>query len=451
MKAAAKYATFLALSLMLLLPVHALGKSVSVVPIKDVVDRGLAAFVERAIKEAEKLGVDAIIFEIDTPGGRVDAALIIRDAILYTETKTIAFINPRAISAGALISLAADHIVMSEGGTIGAATAVDLQGKKASEKVISYFRSEMKATAEKTGRPTDLAEAMVDEDVDIPDLAPKGKLLTLTTEEALQYKIADHKVEKLDRDEKLQEVLGLYDLSGARIIRVETNWAEVLARFFTHPIVSSLLMSLGFLGLLFELRTPGWGVGGSVGLISLGLFFWSHYLVHLAGWEGPLLFAAGAIMLLIEVLYIPGFGLVGLAGIVSIMAGLFASLMGGVEYMTFWTMKEVSRAVTSMGLAFILSILVSILVLRSLPRISFWNKLILQAAEKTEEGFRSSPSEYEHLVGATGLALTMLRPAGTGTFSGRRLDVVSEGDYIEKHKVIKIIAVEGSKIVVRQA
>ena len=190
--------TFLVLLLGLGLPTRA--EEVHIAKISGTIEGGVAAFVTRVMSDAEDAGVKAVIFEIDTPGGALDAALTIRDAILYSETKTIAFINPRAISAGALIALSTDHIIMVEGGTIGAATAVDMQGNKASEKIISYFRNEMKATAEKTGRSSKLAEAMVDEDVDIEGLAPKGKLLTLTTEEAIEQDIADHKIsEKTNR------------------------------------------------------------------------------------------------------------------------------------------------------------------------------------------------------------------------------------------------------------
>jgi membrane-bound serine protease (ClpP class) len=243
-------------------------EEVYLAPITGTIERGVAAFVTRVMTDAENNGVAAVIFEIDTPGGAIDAALTIRDAILYSDVKTIAFINPRAISAGALISLATDHIVMMEGGTIGAATAVDMQGNKASEKVISYFRNEMKATAEKTGRSSKLAEGMVDEDVDIEGLAPKGKLLTLTTNEALEQGLAEHIITETNRSEQLVSVLKHYNLENANILRQTTNWTEVVVRWLTYPAVASLLMSLGFLGLIFEIQSPGWGVGCSSSSVS---------------------------------------------------------------------------------------------------------------------------------------------------------------------------------------
>jgi len=432
----------------LAVPAPASSGTVHVVTIEGIIDRGLAALVERAVEDAKAEAVDAIVFDIDTPGGRLDAALIIRDAILYAEITSIAFVNPRAISAGALISLACDHIVMVGGGTIGAATAVDMQGEKASEKVISYFRNEMKATAEKTGRDPKLAEAMVDEDVDIPDLAPEGKLLTMTTEEALEYKIADHKIEASNGEAQIQEILGLYELTDAEVVRVQTNWAEYVVRFFTHPVVSSLLMTIGFFGLIFEVRTPGWGIGGTLALIALALFFGSHLIVHLANWGEILLFGIGVILLVIELLYIPGFGLVGALGILCILGSLFLSLMGRVE---LWTIDEISQGITQVGLAIIASFILAVILLKTLPRVGAWNRLILQTEARTEEGFRSSPPEYEDLVGAIGVALSMLRPAGTGQFGDRRIAVVTEATYIPKGAAIKVIAVEGNRVVVREA
>lgn len=421
-------------------PPVALGSQVYRIPIHDTIDGGLAAFVERAVKEAEQAGADAIIFEVNTLGGRLDSAVQIRDVILNSPVKTIAFINKRAISAGALISLSADQIVMAGGSSIGAATAVNLEGKKASEKVISYFRTEMRATAEKTGRPPEIVEAMVDEEIEIPGLSPKGKLLTLTTDEALQHGIAEHKAETLE------EILEINDLKGATVVEVKVNWAEQLVRFLTNPFVSSLLLTLGFLGLIVEVRTPGWGVGGTVGIIALALFFGSHYIVRLAGWGELLLFALGALLLLVEILYIPGFGVVGLLGIVVMVASLFMSLIG-----RFPTSEDIGEALMMVSLSIIGTFIASIMILRTLPKVGAWNRLILHTEERVEKGFRASPVEYESMVGASGVALTVLRPAGTGLFDGKKVTVVSEGEYIPKGARIHVVAVEGNRVVVGEA
>ena len=437
-----------ALALVLLLPALCRAEgSVYVVPIEGTIEGGLAAFISRVMEEAEAEDVSAVIFEIDTPGGALDAALVIRDAILYSDVKTIAFINPRAISAGALISLATRHIVMVEGGTIGAATAVDMQGKKASEKVISYFRNEMKATAEKTGRPPKLAEAMVDEDVDIADLAPKGKLLTLTSTEAVATKIAETMITATGDGDKLQAVLAHYELDGARITRQSVNWSEQVVRWLTHPIVASLLMSLGFLGLIFEIQSPGWGVGGTIGLICLGLFFGSHLLVQLADWTEVLLFLGGVILVIADLFFIVGFGVLAVPGVILMIAGLFLSLMGrhgtldlGVrghwcEAPAYWRSSR--------------TVVIACVMLKMLPRTSAWKWLVLQAEERRDAGFIAT-GQHDGLLGKEGVAFTPLRPSGTGLIDGRRVNVAADGEFIERDSRITVIEVEGNRIVVRK-
>ena len=265
---------------------------VHLVPVEGMIDLGLAPFVERVLDEAAGSQAAAVVLEVNTFGGRVDAAVLIRDALLRSRVRTVAFVNRRAISAGALISLAASTLAMAEGGTIGAATPVEMgqpggAAQPVGEKTVSYVRKEFRATAESRGRPPLLAEAMVDADVQIPGVIGKGKLLTLTTEEALKHKLADF------RADTVEAVLDRLGLAGAEVRRAAPTWAEHVLRFLTHPLVSSLLMTIGILGIIVELRTPGFGVPGAVGIGCLALFFWGHWLVRLVGWEELLLVGIG--------------------------------------------------------------------------------------------------------------------------------------------------------------
>ena len=441
--------SFLAMLLVLATGVISAGaqQTVYVVPIEGTIEKGLAAFVSRVMAEAASEGVSAVVFEIDTPGGALDAALTIRDAILYSDVKTIAFINPRAISAGALISLATDHIAMADGGTIGAATAVDLQGNKASEKIISYFRNEMKATAEKTGRRPDLAEAMVDEDVDVPDLAPKGKLLTLTTDEAIETQLAELKVSGSGRKAKLDSVLAHFELADARVYDQRVRWSEQLVRWLTHPVLASLMMTLGFLGLIFEIQSPGWGVGGTVGLICLGLFFGSHLLVDLADWTEVLIFLVGVALVIVDLFFISGFGVVGIPGLILMIAGLWLSLIGRTE---LWTWDSVGVATRPLLVAFAVTFVLGYLMVKRLPRSTTWNRIVLQAETSRSAGY-SADSAYDDLLGTEGVALTSLRPGGTGQFGDTRVSVGTEGDFIDRNTPIKVVEVEGNRVVVRKA
>src|SRR5687768_14695558 len=211
---------------------------VYVAPIEGIIDLGLAPFVQRVLDEAAAAGAAAVVLEINTFGGRVDAAVQIRDALLNAKVPTVAYVNRRAISAGALISLAAEHLVMAPGGTIGAAAPV-MAGQPGggaapavSEKTVSYVRKEFRATAESRKRPALIAEAMVDADVAIRGVIEKGKLLTLTTDEALKHKVAEFRADSV---EAALEHLGI---KGAELRRAAPNWAENVVRFLTHPLLS---------------------------------------------------------------------------------------------------------------------------------------------------------------------------------------------------------------------
>jgi membrane-bound serine protease (ClpP class) len=407
-------------------------------PIHETIDGGIAAFVERSIETAERDGMDGIIFRIDTPGGRIDSAVEIKDAILNARIPTIAFIDKNAISAGSLISLACDSIYMATGASIGAATAVDLEGKKASEKIISYFRAQMRATAEANGRRADIAEAMVDEQLEIEGITKKGQLVTLTYTEALAYGISDGTIDSID------EVLARIGGSDAKAAEFRMNWTEHVVRFLTNPIVSSLLMSLGFIGLLIELKTPGWGLGGLIALIALTLFFGSHYIVRLAGIGELLLFTAGIVLLLLEIFVIPGFGVAGVSGIALIVTSFFLSLVGS------WPTRDVFlRAGYTVGWSFIITFVLGIMVIKLLPKSSLFHKITLNEAQHSTDGYTSAPSRAE-LLGKTGRALTTLRPAGTVEIDGKRIDVITEGGYIAQDAGIIVARVEGSKVVVRE-
>ncbi len=417
---------------------------VYVVPIAGMIDLGLAPFVQRVLDEAAGAGAAAVVLEINTFGGRVDAAVLIRDALLRARVRTVAFVNARAISAGALISLAAETIAMAEGGTIGAATPVTMgqpgaPAEPVAEKTVSYMRKEFRATAEARKRPPRLAEAMVDADVDIPGVNDKGKLLTLTTEEALQHQVADVRATSVDA------VLEFLELTGADVRLASQTWAETLVRFLTHPVVSSLLLTLGMLGLIVELRTPGFGVPGVFGVTSLALFFWGHWLVQLAGWEELLLVGAGVVLLVLELLITPGFGLIGALGLVALLGGLGLSLVG-----VGATWEMVLLAAGRVVLSLLLALAAALAVLRVLPRLPFGRRLVLETEMAADAGYASAPERDRRWMGQRGTAASPLRPAGLADLAGERVDVVSDGEFIDAGAPIEVIRVDGNRIVVRR-
>lgn len=404
------------------------------------IDLGLAPYISRTISEAEKNNADAIIFKINTFGGRVDAATQIKDAILSSKIKTIAFINNRAISAGALIALSCQTIVMAPGSNIGAATVVDQTGEKVSEKYQSYMRSEMRSTAERNGRNTEIAQAMVDERIVIPGLTDSTQLVTLTSEEALKYKMTDTILTSID------QVLEFIGYKNAELVKVKSNWAEDVVRFLSNPIISSILIMIGFFGLLAEIKTPGWGVPGTAGLIALALFFGSSYILQLASLVEILMFIAGVILLAVEIFVIPGFGIAGISGIILIFLSIFLSLIGSGPFITF---ESISMAIIQLAFAIIAALVLIFLLAKYLPKSDLFNRLVLSDAEKAEEGF-VSVSEEPSLLGKTGVAVTILRPVGIAEIEGKRVEVVSDGEFIQPGTLVKVVKVEGMRVLVSE-
>lgn len=427
------------------------GKRIFVVPIGGTIDLGLASFVHRVVGEAKQ--GDVVLLDIKTFGGRVDAAVQIRDELLGAKATTVAFVDQRAISAGALISLAADTIIMTPGASIGAATPVQMGGdgeaQPTSEKVVSYMRAEMRATAEAKGRRADLAEAMVDPDVEVKGVIEKGKLLTLTTERALELGLADGRAADLDG------AIALLNLQGAQREYRDTHWAERLARALTDPMVSSLLMTFGVLGLLMELYTPGFGIGGIIGITCLVLFFGGQYAANLAGWEEVILFLVGVALLLVEVLVIPGFGVAGIAGLLAIGASLVMAMFElhlpwDVSFELGYVQEMVEGALVRLALALVALIVGAIVFARFLPGMRLGKQLVLQSATSAASGYVGTAAEHATLLGKRGRVTTALRPAGIAQFDGHRVDVVSEGEFIDKDTEVEVIQVDGNRVVVRR-
>ena len=362
-------------------------KNIYVVPIQDVIDLGIPGLVNRSISLAEENNADLIVFDIDTFGGRVDAATQIKDAISGTEIPTVGFINRRAISAGSLIALSCDKIFMTEGATIGATSVVDMSGTKQSEKSQSYMREEMAATAEKSGKNPDIARGMVDEELSFDYLIvdgdslkvediegrKEGKLITLTTELALKYGISDGK------SENLEELLSQLGIENYNIITVNENWSENLVRVLTNPTVSSLLTTFGTIGIISELYSAGWGIGGTIGIICLTLALGAGYITQLASSTDLLIILCGLFLLVIEFVAIPGFGFFGLAGIAILFYGLYLLLIPDIPVGP----DVYSEALDGFSWAVVVGIFGIIFLLRLIGQSAFFQRLVSTDSNKT--------------------------------------------------------------------
>ena len=407
------------------------------IAVTGTVENGLAPYVARALREAENAGAAAAYLDIDTPGGRVDAAERISDAVRRAGLPVYAFVNPRAFSAGALIAISAKEIYMRPGAVMGAATPVDGEGQRASEKMVSAMRAEFRAVAEERGLDPRIAEAMVDEAVEIPGVVAKGQLLTLTSGEA--RKVGYARAEVADEAALLDAV----GLSGAQVVSAEPNWAEQVVRFLTNPLVSPLLLSLGLLGLVLEIKSGAFGLGGLVSLASLGLFFGSSFVLGLAGWEEVLLLGLGLVALAIEVFVLPGFGIAGVLGLVAVGGAMVLAMMGAAP-----SSGDVAQALAILGASLVITAAVIYAWLRHIPNSDRWGGLFLRGGMAQAEGYISAPARAD-LVGQEGVAVTDLRPAGTATIAGERVDVVTEGEFVTQGSPVRVLRSEGYRHVVR--
>jgi len=453
-------------------PAQAEAAPVYVVPITGTIDLGLAPYLRRVLDEAEAAGAAAVLLEIDTPGGRLDAVLQMQDALLDTGVPTIAFVDRTAFSAGALVAIASERIAMSPGAVIGAATPVlGGTGEAADAKTISAVRAAFRATAEVRGRDPLVAEAMVDPEIAIPDLVARGQLLTLTTDEAVAWGYADTVAASR------AEVLAANGLAGAPIVATSPGPAERLARFVTDPVVASILIILALLLIVGDFFVEGFGLAGAAGLALLATFFWGHLLAGLAGWEDVALVVLGLGLIAVELLVVPGFGIPGILGLAALLGGLFLAMLGR----DIRTPAGIERAGFTVAASLLVSILGLVALLAWLPRSRRLGGLILRpeaatgtaatrpAATGPAAGWlrwfgdppplpaadpaprADAPSGAgAPLLGQTGVALTDLRPSGLAEFAGRRVDVVSEGDYIRAGDPVEVTGDERYRRVVRR-
>ena len=410
------------------------GSSVWVVPIDSEITPATAQFVERRIEEANDAQPLALVFLINTPGGRIDAAQRISDAILQRATVPTFAVVESALSAGALIAMSTEQIAMLPGSEIGAATVINgLTGQQASEKINSAWRGIFRATAEARGRNAEVAEGMVDTRVEIPGLSTNEELVTLSAAQAVEYNIANIQARSLG------DALDGFGYGGATIQRLEPTLSERVAGSLTSPLVAALLLAVGLGGILIEIFTPGFGLPGGIGALALALFFGGAFIATPAGPLDLVLLLAGVLLLAAEVLVIPGFGVAGVLGLAAIIFAIFRIFEErSISVLSYTTLF----AAALLGLAFWL-----------FPNKRFGGFLTLSTRLSSElnadlGGAHASNNLYD-LVNQEGVATSDLRPAGVARFGEARVDVVTEGDFIGSGTPVRVLRVEGNRVTVR--
>lgn len=398
---------------------------VFVVPVREEITRATQRYIDIAIKEAESKGASMILFELDTYGGLVDATEKIKNHITSTNIETTCFIDNKAESAGVLLAISCDNIVINPYGTIGSAETIPNN-----EKILSMWKSMLRNVAQNKGRDPEIVEAMADVDVTIEGISEKGKLLNLTAEEALGFGIADGIA---STQEEVLEFLGLEDV---RVEVVEEDWSTKIGKLLSSQLVSSLLLIIGLLGIIVEFFVPGFGLPGIVGGVALFLFFGGNLMVGNASWFSIMFFLVGVILLVIEV-FVPGFGLPGIAGIILTIFGIATS------------MQSMQHAITAILMALITAIVAVVIIFKFGLNSRTFKSITL---EQSIKGSSHVNIEGKMLVkvGDRGVTATMMRPSGFVEIDENRFDATAISDYIPKGTIVEVVRIEGSKIIVKE-
>lgn len=454
-------------------------KKVFVIPISGDVEPAMASYLKRVLKDIPDTAETIIVIEMDTFGGRVDSAFEMVDTLTNIKNaQTIAFVTNKAISAGSLISLACKQLVMKHGTTIGDCAPIlnSNEGPKMmGEKFQSPLRAKFRALAKRNGYPTVLAEAMVTADMEVyritldgdtrymdeqefQDLSDaqkkrisekktvvsKGELLTMDDAEAHELGFSQMSVENIE------QMLTRMDISGYKLTRIKWSWSEQLVRII--GTISPILMIVGLGALYTEIKAPGFGAPGIIGILCLALVFFNQYLVGLATYTELLIIVIGLILLGFEMFVFPGFGISGIAGIICITVGMLLSFQDFVipDPKMPWEKELLIHNLLMVLSSLLASFLLALFVLRYIfPRLSIAVSGPYLATTLADARV-DVPEEVSVLTGKTGTALTQLRPSGKAKIDGEVYDVVTQGDFISKNAPIKVVNVKNNRIIVLQ-
>ncbi|MBO6515804.1 MAG: nodulation protein NfeD [Bacteroidia bacterium] len=447
---------FLSLALLFLqIQVFAQDSSLKIVHFKvqEEISPSASRLVKKALATATEQEADAVILELDTYGGLLLDADSIRIDILDFEKPVYAFINKNSGSAGALISIACDKIFMAPGATIGSATVVDGSGQVLPDKYQSYMRSIMRSTAESHGSDTliqdgdtsivyvrdpKIAEAMVDERIEIEGLIPNDRILAFTTSEAIDNHYCEGEAESLN------DIFKQEGWEQPTVVKVEKSRLDKIVGFLANPALQGALIMIIFWGIFFEIRTPGIGFPLAAAVAAAMLYFAPLYLDGLAAnWE-ILLFIVGIVLIGFEVFVIPGFGVAGITGILLTVGSLVLSLIRNVDFdFSTTTEDDISAALLMVFIALVGFILGAFLFGRGMMSSPLFKRLVLSDTLKdAKAGVHIPTDQSTNMVGKKGKAHTSIRPMGKAKIDGVIMDVKSMGDFIDEGANVRIVSKE---------
>lgn len=447
------------------------------IPVSGEISFGLAEFVNRGIAEAQEAGAELIVLGIDTFGGRVDASLeMVQNIQAVKDLPIYAYVEGKSWSAGALVAFASERIIMEKGSSIGSASPVTGEGKDLGEKYVSALRAKFQAVAEANGYPENVAAAMVDKTIEVKQVevgqeikyltqsqiiqleeegrdftikdtvSQEGKLLNLTYSQAKKYNIASGVVDNLD------DLLRFYGFEGDNLVRVEKNWAEHLAIFFTNAMMTSLLLTIGFIFIYMELAEPGLGFPALISLICFSLFFFGRYVTNLAEWIDIILFVLGFLLVFVEIFVIPGFGFSGILGGILILVSVYLALSPYKVPQTPWDFHTFQMTLLILLGSLTASIVGGFALLNSLHKIPLLNRIVLNKTIKSEQQSKSfiSKAKDQLNLGDKGETVTDLRPVGRVAFGEGIYDAISQHGFIKKQEKVVVVEIRDNQILVKK-
>lgn len=426
---------------------------VYVIPVREEINTPTLYILRRGLKEAIEQKADAVVLDMNTPGGAGDVAFDIMKALDKFPGQTLTYVNDEAISAGAFIAAATQEIWFTPKGIIGAAAAVTAQGQDIPEtmrlKINSFLRAKIRATTEGKGYRGQVIEAMIDKDFEfkIGDkvIKAKGELLSRTASESME-----------EFGDPPQPLLGAgiapditalltrkFGAGNYEVKQFEVTWSEKLAQYLTR--LSPILLGLGLLALFIEFKTPGFGIFGIAGIICLSVVFLGNYVAGFSGHEPLILFAIGLLLVALEVIFFPGIVVMIMLGLVMMLGSLvwaMADLWPGVPLTAAWSGDAFVRPLQNLGLGVVLAVGLGVALARFLPRGWVWDKMVVATtiggAAQISGHAPEAAGEIAALLGEQGVAVTALRPSGQIEIGGRRFEAKVDVGTIDAGEAVRV-------------
>ena len=402
------------------------------------IDKAAERLVVKGLEKAAEAQADYVLLDLDTYGGAVDAADSIRTAILRCNLPVISYVNMRAASAGALISIACDSIYMKTGSSMGAATVVGPTGEVMPDKYQSFMRGMMRATAEATGRNPEIAESMVD----------TANVLSLTPSEAVKVGYCDGIAESIR--EVIVEVIGDKEFI-IKEMEDDLTWLDKLIALLLNPFLQSIFMMMIVGGIFVEIRTPGIGLPLVTAIVGALLYFAPLYVEQLAAsWE-ILLFVVGLVLIALEVFVIPGFGVAGISGIIAVVLALAFAMIDNADFFTFdgsFTLTPLLRPVAMVTMSIALAVFGSVWIIRKLLTVRTFNGIALHEEMKADEGYTGVVSGLESLIGQNVTVFADLKPSGkVQTADGHIYEAsLKFGGFASKGETLRVTSAEQGRL-----